>query len=72
MRNKFLLFIRHLVSGFLLQQFRWTETVCFLGVALEGDSGGGREAKVHPKALPDATPVNLERKVHVGAALGLL
>ena len=39
---------------------------------MEGDSGGGREAKVHPKALPDATPVNLERKVHVGAALGLL
>lgn len=61
--------VSHLVYGFLLQQFRWTETVCFLGVALEGDSGGGRAAKVHPKTLPDA---NLERKVHLGAALKLL
>ena len=43
-----------------------------LGVTLEDDSGDGMEVKVHPKTLFDATPANLERKVHVGAALRVL
>ena len=41
-------------------------------MTLEDDRGDGMEAKVHPKTLFGATPANMERKVHVRAALRLL